>query len=94
MRNFKTRCFSLLLSVLIVLGIIGGFGSAVNADDLYFIKQPFSGSCDYSEPYIVTWAISGIWYYFENNGSMLANTSKTIDGKTYYFDATGRCTNP
>lgn len=59
MRNLKTGSLSLLLSVLIVLGIIGGFGSAVNADDFYFVKQPLSGSSDYSQPYKATWAISG-----------------------------------
>ncbi len=38
--------------------------------------------------------ISGIWYYFNANGSMVANTSKTIGGKTYHFNASGACTNP
>ena len=34
------------------------------------------------------------WYYFESSGAMVANTSKTINGKTYNFDASGVCTNP
>ena len=31
---------------------------------------------------------SGNYYYYEN-GQYLANTSRTIDGETYYFDSTG-----
>ena len=38
--------------------------------------------------------INNIWYYFESSGAMLANTSKTIKGKTYRFDASGKCLNP
>ncbi len=38
------------------------------------------------------------WYYFEpsgdNFGQMLANTSRSINGKTYNFAADGHCTNP
>ncbi len=37
---------------------------------------------------------SGYWYYLEDSGVMLANTSKTIGGKTYFFNAYGICTNP
>ena len=38
--------------------------------------------------------LSGKWYYLESSGAMVANTSKTINGKTYNFDANGVCTNP
>jgi len=38
--------------------------------------------------------LSGKWYYFENSGVMLANTSRTIGGKTYHFNSKGECTNP
>ena len=34
------------------------------------------------------------WYYFDENGWMLANTSRNINGKVYHFDANGHCTNP
>ena len=34
------------------------------------------------------------WYYLDSNGKMLVSTSKTINGKTYYFDSSGHCTNP
>ncbi len=35
------------------------------------------------------------WYYFDlNSGIMLANTSQSINGKDYSFDANGVCTNP
>ena len=85
-----------MLSVLIVLGIIGGFGSAVNADDLYFIKQPFSGSCDYSEPYKVTWAISGEcdWVSVERKGAdSVWYSGVDLDNKSYaeikYLPTTG-----
>lgn len=36
----------------------------------------------------------GSWYYFGSKGYMLANTSVTIDGKTYHFDSSGICTDP
>ncbi len=36
----------------------------------------------------------GKWYYLESNGAMLANTSKVINGKKYYFNSSGACTNP
>ena len=40
--------------------------------------------------------IDGDWYYFMpgNDGSMVANTTMTIDGKSYTFNASGVCTNP
>ncbi len=36
----------------------------------------------------------GKWYYLESSGAMLANTSKVINGKKYYFNSSGVCTNP
>lgn len=38
--------------------------------------------------------VGGSWYYLESSGKMLANTSKVINGKTYYFNSSGVCTNP
>ena len=40
--------------------------------------------------------IDGDWYYFMpgNDGSMVANTTMTIDGKSYTFASNGVCTNP
>ncbi|MGX8692740.1 MAG: leucine-rich repeat protein [Clostridia bacterium] len=38
--------------------------------------------------------IGGSWYYFEDSGKMLANTNRSINGKVYYFNASGICTNP
>ena len=47
--------------------------------------------------------IGGAWYFLRQStnqygtgpeGSMLANTSAYINGKTYYFNASGVCTNP
>ena len=47
--------------------------------------------------------INGSWYFLRQSanqygtgpeGSMLANTSAYINGKTYYFNASGICTNP
>ena len=38
--------------------------------------------------------IDSVWYYFESSGVMLANTTKTIDGKSYTFASNGVCTNP
>ena len=47
--------------------------------------------------------IGGSWYFLRQytnqfgtgpEGSMLANTSAYINGKTYYFNASGVCTNP
>ena len=38
--------------------------------------------------------ISNKWYWFESSGVMFANGDKTINGKTYHFDANGVCTNP
>ena len=38
--------------------------------------------------------IDNVWYYFETSGVMLANTTKTINGKAYTFNASGVCTNP
>ena len=37
---------------------------------------------------------SGKWYYLDSSGAMLANTSRIIGGKTYYFNGSGVCTNP
>lgn len=36
----------------------------------------------------------GKWYYLESSGAMLANTTRTINGKSYTFDANGVCINP
>ena len=33
-------------------------------------------------------------YYLGDDGAMLTNTDKTIDGKVYHFDENGLCTNP
>ena len=47
--------------------------------------------------------IGGAWYFLRQStnqygtgpeGSMLANTSAYINGKTYYFNSSGVCTNP
>ena len=35
----------------------------------------------------------GKWYYLDENGYMVENTSLTIGGVTYNFDANGVCTN-
>lgn len=37
---------------------------------------------------------SNTWYWFYDDGHMIAGTSRTINGKVYYFDSTGKCTNP
>lgn len=34
------------------------------------------------------------WYYCLDNGKALINTSMVIGGKLYYFDSSGKCTNP
>ncbi len=36
----------------------------------------------------------GEWYYMDGNGYMVANTSVKWQGQTYYFNASGVCTNP
>ncbi|MGX8692261.1 MAG: transglutaminase domain-containing protein [Clostridia bacterium] len=36
----------------------------------------------------------GYWFYLDASGAMLANTSREINGKVYYFNASGVCTNP
>ena len=36
----------------------------------------------------------GTWYFMDGSGAMLANTSRYINGKTYYFNGSGACTNP
>ena len=38
--------------------------------------------------------INNVWYWFESSGAMFSNGSKTINGKTYNFDASGACLNP
>lgn len=35
---------------------------------------------------------SNTWFY--DDGHMIAGTLRTINGKVYYFDSTGKCTNP
>ncbi len=41
------------------------------------------------------WVLDGgKWYYCDADGYMLANTSYVWGGKTYYFNASGVCTNP
>jgi glucan-binding YG repeat protein len=32
----------------------------------------------------------GYWYYLDENGAMLTDTTRTIDGKACRFDASGR----
>ena len=34
---------------------------------------------------------NGGWYYLDSNGIMLANTTATIDGKSYLFNSSGLC---
>lgn len=36
----------------------------------------------------------GNWYYLDENGLMLSNVVKIIDGVAYSFDSTGKCLNP
>ena len=38
--------------------------------------------------------LSGKWYYFDDYGPMLSNTSRNIGGKVYKFDKDGVCINP
>ena len=33
--------------------------------------------------------INNLWYYMEESGAMLENTSRTINGVEYRFDANG-----
>ena len=33
--------------------------------------------------------LDGYWYWFDSNGVMAADTTLTIDGKQYSFDAKG-----
>ena len=50
-----------------------------------------------ADGYMVTngWAKDSIgWYWMGADGYAIKNTSKTIGGKTYYFNASGLCTNP
>lgn len=50
-----------------------------------------------ADGYMVTnaWARDSIgWYWMGSDGYAIQNTSKRIDGKTYYFNASGVCTNP
>ncbi|MCR4702994.1 MAG: RICIN domain-containing protein [Saccharofermentans sp.] len=37
---------------------------------------------------------SGTWYYLDETGCMAYDVELSIDGKVYYFDQDGRCTNP
>lgn len=34
------------------------------------------------------------WYYVQDDGTMIRNASKEIDGKVYNFDENGVCLNP
>lgn len=44
---------------------------------------------------VTGWKQLGNWFYFlPSTGEMLANCSYTINGKVYYFNADGHCTNP
>ena len=36
----------------------------------------------------------GKWYYVKEDGAMVRNTSRVINGKLYRFDANGVCLNP
>ena len=36
----------------------------------------------------------GKWYFIDADGYMISNTTKYWNGKTYYFNASGVCTNP
>lgn len=38
--------------------------------------------------------IDGYWYYFKTSSLIVVNTSWTINGKIYRFDANGHCINP
>ncbi len=40
------------------------------------------------------WVYDKGWYYLDGEGYMVANTSVNWKGKTYYFNASGLCTNP
>ena len=42
----------------------------------------------------LSWSKGTNWFYFSDSGAMLKNTSRNIDGKTYYFNSDGVCTNP
>ena len=33
------------------------------------------------------------WYYFDEQGAMVNNTTMEIEGKDYIFSETGKCTN-
>ncbi|MGN1030426.1 MAG: hypothetical protein ACI4PQ_02375, partial [Butyricicoccaceae bacterium] len=37
--------------------------------------------------------LNGNWYYFRQTGKALKNTTRTLKGKSYTFDASGVCTN-
>ena len=58
MRNLKSKILSVLVSLVVMLGIFAGYREPVSADDLYFIKQPMGGSCDYSDPFTITWTLN------------------------------------
>ena len=37
----------------------------------------------------LSWSKGTNWFYFSDSGAMLKNTSRNIDGKTYYFNSDG-----
>ena len=39
----------------------------------------------------LSWSQGTNWFYFKSDGCMLANTTQTIDGKSYHFNANGVC---
>ena len=62
----------------------------------YYATKPDAANSAHPEGSMVTgWLYDDAkWYYLDTDGAMLANTSRTINGKTYNFNASGECTNP
>ena len=60
-------------------------------------KQDSTGWCYLNSEGSMTisdWVWDNGWYYCDQDGYMLANTSRYIKDKTYHFNASGICTNP
>ena len=59
---------------------------------LFVSKNPSTGRYEYKQFIIGWYKVSGTYYYYDDKGQKVTNTTKCIDGEYYHFDSNGAMT--
>lgn len=85
MKKFSRIFVSIFLSVLFSSQVFAGWQQAGDNQWKYEKDGAFLANQWFED--------QGNWYYLDENGLMIANATRNIEGTEYSFDSTGKCLN-